>query len=84
MSECDKMVEVREESVLLSDFVDWLREHGYAVCKRVDHEGFLYPVEYTPLMDGQFERLFGGFFGIDVDKVEQERRDLLKQIQKSV
>jgi len=40
MSELDKISAVREDSMLLSSFLDWLEESGYAICeyKEVEEE----------------------------------------------
>ena len=83
--ECDKLVEVQEEARTLSEFVDFLRDtKHYQICRRHEKKytdtGKVYDIEFVPILESEFERLFAEFFNIDLDKVEQERRDLLEKI----
>lgn len=32
MREVDKIIEARNESAILSEFLDWLEERGYRIC----------------------------------------------------
>ena len=76
------MVAVQERSRELSNFVDWLREQGYAICEKIDYDGSTYPaIQWAPLYKS-YEQLFADYFGIDLKKVEEERRALLEEIRK--
>jgi len=81
MSECDKLVEHREDAQMLSEFVEWLTNRGYAVAKRTEHPGYIDNISYEPVTESAYERIFAEFFGIDIDLVEKERRELLKSLQ---
>ena len=70
--ECDKIVAVHDQSQKLGEFLDWLREQGWELCEIWD-DGW-YPI-HKPA-----EQLLAEFFGIDLNKVEAERRALLEAI----
>jgi len=77
--ECEKMAAVQEKSRELTNFVDWLREQGYAICEERIYEDS-YPKERWVAIKKSFEQLFADYFGIDLKKVEEERRALLAEI----
>ena len=70
--ECEKMVVVKERSQELSNFVDWLREQSLWICEEVEEH-------WVPTRKS-YEQLFADYFGIDLKKVEEERRALLEEI----
>lgn len=61
----------RAETV--QEFYDWLHEQGYRLCKPDEDDAYL-PTLAQP------EQLMADFFGIDRNKIEVERRDLLKKL----
>ncbi len=73
ISECNKLTAVKSQSATLSEFVDWLEENGMRICKMVDCE----VAPYEAIMETN-EKLFARFFDIDLDKLEEERQNLLK------
>ena len=75
--ECEKMAAVQKESRELSNFVDWLREQGYEICEENESENR----PYDRLRKSN-EQLFADYFGIDLKKVEEERRALLEEIRR--
>ena len=77
--ECDKMRAVQEKSRELTNFVDWLREQKYAICEEKEYSD-TYPREQWYPLRKNFEELFAEYFGIDLKKVEEERRALLEEI----
>jgi hypothetical protein len=70
--ECDKLAAVAKKSQLCGEFLDWLREQGWDLVEEVEEH--YYPVRKTN------EQLLAGFFKIDLNKVETERRALLEEI----
>lgn len=97
MSELEKMRAARDESYTLSRFIDWLDESGYAICEQRDFEDtsltdVLTVVTGVELEPGSttmwwpihksFEQLLADFFDIDLNKLEEERRELLENLRK--
>lgn len=84
--ECEKLSAVRDKSDLLSSFLDFMRDEGITLAKwsengiDEDRAGpFLYSVCGG---DNEKNELLAKFFGIDMKKVEAERRALLTSLQK--
>ena len=82
--ELDKQMAVIESGArdTLTDFIDWLSAKEYVIAEHVEHEWWdeydnfdtiLAPVHIRP------EKLFGEFFGIDLDLIESERRAILDE-----
>lgn len=69
--ECAKLASRRDDSLVLSSFVDWLCETGLVLCAFDPEIG-----EYSPTRESN-ERLFARYFDIDLNKVEDERRAML-------
>jgi len=69
------------QSELLAKFYDWLTEKGYSLCFWSDgdeyDDGGYYPLSMSP------EKLFAEFFGIDLNKIEAERRAILEELRNS-
>ena len=74
MSECDKMLAVGDKSQPIGEFLEWLIGQGLIICKFSDNHGEYIP-HYEPI-----ERLLARFFGIDLDKVEAEKRKILEDL----
>lgn len=87
--ECDKMAEVREKSQAIGEFLEWLRsEKGVRLGKRFDYtaEGLSgNDVDYSEFMPYSYStnRLLAEHFGIDMNKVEQEKRAILRDLRVS-
>lgn len=82
--ECQKIVDVQEQSAVLSGFYDWLREERihlakYEKVERDEYGDYEEREELFPIRDGP-EVLFARYFNIDLNKVEEERRTLLAKI----
>jgi len=75
-TECDKMLAVKEQSEILSNFVDWLNEKQIILCKydETDKTDELFPIH------NGYEKLFAEFFDIDLNKVGKEKQQILKDI----
>lgn len=76
--ECDKMIAIQDKSMILSNFVDWLGSSGYAICTFEETPG--YPKEQWISIRKSYEKLFAEYFGIDLKKVEQEKRAVLESL----
>lgn len=78
--EHDKRSKVLSRSQEIGDFLDWItHEKGWflaEVPKFEDHpdNNCVYPVYYSP------ESLLAEYFDIDLDRIELERRDMLKRL----
>lgn len=68
--ELAKMEGVSAESQAIGNFIEWLGENGMAICQTED--GLRGP-RFFPVME-QVEQLLARHFGIDLVKVELERR----------
>lgn len=78
--ELAKMKSVQAETRTLSQFVDWLEENNMRICVRTKGSGaYAPPYEST---SERYEQLFARFFEIDLDKVEQERQQMLEEQRK--
>jgi len=76
--ECDKKLEIIHsgQAQLIQDFIEWLLdEQGVQLYSREEYE------DGTPVpWYRSREQIMAGFFGIDLDKIEKERRALLAHI----
>lgn len=85
MSELEKMRLAQKSSRVLTDFLDWLSENGYAICRWQDYVRHSDELgDYTPSCwhpkRNSHEQLLADFFNIDMKKIEEERRALLESI----
>ena len=84
MKEVDKIIEARDEAATLSEFLDWLEGRGYQICvwkefTRHSSEVGDYTQEgFYPRLCSN-EQLLADYFEIDLEKVERERVDILRQ-----
>jgi len=79
--ECEKLHAVKDKSQAIGEFLDWLKnEKHYFIAERVvdfiHEDSDLMPV-WTSI-----EELLAEYFEIDLNKVEQEKRQLLNHIRK--
>lgn len=83
--EVDKMLKIKEKAQVAGEFLEWLQSKGYRICtyfkdkeyekdeKDEDESGY-YPAHIN------IEQLLADFFGIDLEKVEKEKRKILDDI----
>jgi len=74
---CTRLSRVKEESQKLGEFIEWLQAEynpHLTLCDYVDDE-------YLPA-DIRMEVLLAAYFGIDLKKLEEERRTMLKELQR--
>lgn len=79
--ECEKMTNVRPQSDIVGEFLDWMsNKKEYNICEY--HEdgpgeaGGYYPI------NSNIEELLADFFEIDLKKIEEERRQMLDDIRR--
>lgn len=78
--ECERMVQVAPFSQMIGDFLDWLNEQGIQLCEidpfasTSDHRAW-WP-RHEP-----YNTLLARYFQIDLNLVEEERRNILAQLQ---
>lgn len=71
-SELDKWSAVHADSVILEEFLEFLSGKGISLCEVYPPHDQFYPVKQS-LQDLIYEH-----FGIDPQKLEKERRELLE------
>jgi hypothetical protein len=78
--ELDKMLRVKDESQAIGEFIEWLGANGMWIGEYVDL-GYREPrgVPVSKTING----LLADFYGIDMQKIEQERRAILAEIAKA-
>jgi hypothetical protein len=79
--ECEKLAKVSEQSQKIGEFIDWLGwNKGYHISfYPKDEETHAYP-RLAPIIENT-EQLLADYFEIDLKKVEEERRAILKGLQ---
>lgn len=76
--ECEKMSAVRPKSQSIGEFIDWLEiDKGIYLAKYKENE---YDKEQLYVAHENKETLLAEFFGIDLGKVEDERRAMLEMM----
>ncbi len=73
--ECDKLLAVKNQSQAQGEFLDWLSDKGIALCE-IDQN--YYPM-YVPVRKNT-ETLLAEYHGIDLNKVEKERKEMLEDL----
>lgn len=74
--ECEKLSKVSEQSNKIGDFLDWLRQHSIVLCTYDDDSEQYF--DAGMMTDSGINRLLAQYFGVDLNKVEEERRALLE------
>jgi hypothetical protein len=74
--ECEKLLAVKDKSQLVGEFLEWASGKNMVLCARPKGDD----EEYYPVMQS-WEKLLADFFGIDLNKVESERRAMLADLQ---
>ncbi len=70
--ECEKLAAAKPKSQAQGEFLEWLSEQGYVLCR-------LHKEDYIPACKSTTE-LLAECHGIDMQKVEQERQTMLEEI----
>lgn len=81
--ECEKLAAVSKQSNKIGDFLDWLMSKGIVLAEWVENEdedtSDIMPDLLMSSIRGSngINKILADYYGIDLDKVEQERRALL-------
>jgi len=76
--ELDKMMAIKDKSQVLGEFLDWLdSETEYCIATRCRDMDCLVRAHVS------IEQLLADFFGIDLNKVEEEKRAILDGLRDS-
>jgi hypothetical protein len=77
--ELDKQsVAIKNGAHEIGHFLDWLDEQGYAIASRGVEDD--YGEEHFVPASASKQDLIAGYFSIDMDKIEAERRALLAYV----
>lgn len=80
--EHDKIRALGSDSQAAGEFLDWLlEEKGYYLCEEREKE-IIVPKGYYPIYTTT-EKLLYEFFGIDADKIEAEKVNMLEEYRKA-
>ena len=71
LTECEKMLAVKDKALLLTEFMDWFGEEGFLLCEM--------DCGWDPIKETD-ESLLARFFNIDLDKLEQEKQQFLEDL----
>jgi hypothetical protein len=71
--EHDRQAKVLEKTHAIGDFLEWAGEHGYLLCRYSERFE-----EFTPA--GSFLNVLAEYAGIDLDKIEAEKRAMLDRL----
>jgi hypothetical protein len=72
--ELQRLEKVKDESQAAGEFLAWLQEQGFSLC-RFDEEAECFYPSYEPI-----ERLLASWLEIDLNKVEAEKRAILEYV----
>jgi hypothetical protein len=69
-----KIHAAQEDSNVIGDFLEWLGEHGFFVCESTGSANH----PWVPTTQST-EQLLAGYFEIDLDMAERERREIIQR-----
>ena len=69
--ECDKLLEVHEESRVIGEFLDWANSRGIYLANFYEERGLVVDRR-------SHDQILADYYNIDLDKIEEERRYLLE------
>ena len=80
--ECDKLLEIKEQTQDMGDFIDWMDVNNWTICSWVEGQdnGYAWRESGFAPIKLSTEKLLAQYFEIDLDKVEAEKRELLKYL----
>jgi hypothetical protein len=76
--EHDKLHEVKDKSQAIGEFLEWLgSEKRGVVCEYTDDSDYPIPMTHN------IQTLLAEYFDIDLDKIEEEKQQMLEKIRKA-
>ena len=81
--EHDKIRALGNDNQTAGEFLDWLlNDKGYSLCTLIPEGDNRYddPEHWQPTDNHSTEKLLYEFFGIDADKIEDEKLHMLEQL----
>ncbi len=79
--ECEKMSAVKDKSQAIGEFLEWLGSEKEVFLAKWELDE--YEDEYITRFLYSAEKLLAEFFNIDLNKVEQERRQILSELKEN-
>ena len=73
--EHEKLAKIKDESQSIGEFLSWLRQDRW-ICELDEVKDQFYPTRES------IESLLAEYFGINQDKLEQEKRQILAELRK--
>lgn len=74
--EHDKLSKISDESQAIGQFIDWLSTQKMTVAEWIPIQGYR-DDQLTP-MSGSITELLAAYYGIDLGKIESEKRQMLE------
>ncbi|MHA1952485.1 MAG: hypothetical protein ACW96U_00875 [Candidatus Heimdallarchaeaceae archaeon] len=88
--ECEKLKDAQDQSQTIGEFLEWLEYRGVVLCVHCNtNSQFFYNPDLTdedgfePVQKNR-EDILAQYFDIDLNKVEQERQQILSKLQEGV
>jgi len=78
--EHEKQRKVLEKSQVIGEFIEWLRYEGYDLIS-VEYNSSDFPI--INRMPGTISQILARYFDIDLNKLEEEKRDILNKLRES-
>lgn len=75
--EHEKLEKISDKSQACGEFLDWLSSEGISLCSWHERDEQYYQDPRT------ITDLLADYFDIDLDKIENEKRDMLGRLRKS-
>lgn len=72
--EHDKLTAVKDQTQAIGEFMDWLADDGVFLARYQEDSKYAWPI-HRPITD-----LLAEWAGIDQNKIEAEKRQMLEQI----
>lgn len=79
--ELERLKNIQEQSQLCGEFLEWLQTKYRLIGKRESFENGYIPFNYSSHIN--VTKLLAEYFDIDIEKVEKEKIQMLKDLNKS-
>lgn len=73
-----KMQAVIDDAQIIGEFMDWLESEGYYIARYEEVEGYSNPQLVVSMK--RPDEFLSSYFGIDQQKVESEKRQILDEL----